>query len=478
MYFARIPLKTSAQIVHGNALRMDWDEVTPAGKLTHIMGNPPFLGYTQQNTDQKSDMSKVCSDLSTFGTLDYVSAWYIKTVNYMITNNAIKSAFVSTNSITQGEQVSILWGWLINHGVVINFGHKTFSWNNEAKGKAAVHCVIIGFGLLETKKPKYLFEYVDIQGDPHKIRVKQLNPYLAEARNIFISTRNYPITSVPIIKKGSQPTDGGNLLFTNQEKIDFINKEPLSAIWFKRFISAHEYLHGKKRWCLWLKDANPTELKKATFVIERINNVKNMRLASKKKATNKWADFPMLFTEDRQPSSSYLLIPRHSSENRRYIPFGFFSKDNIVADSCLFVGDSTPYHFGVITSEMHMAWMRTVCGRIKSDYRYSANIVYNNYPWPLSPSDKQKKNIEDRAQAVLDAREKFPDATLADLYDPLTMPPALLKAHQALDKAVDAAYSKKKFKTEAERVAFLFDLYQQYTGLLPKETTKGKKKKT
>ena len=477
MYFARIPLKSSAQIVHGNALRIDWRDVVRPEKLSFIMGNPPFLGKNFQNQEQKKDLLLVFEKIDNASTLDFVSCWYKKSVEYIKNNHNISCAFVSTNSITQGEQVITLWGWLLAQQVNIYFAHRTFSWNNEAQRNAAVHCVIIGFGL-ENKNKKRLFEYDDIKGDPHEILVNNINPYLIDASNFIIESRTNPLTHMLEIRKGSQPTDGGHLLFSEDEKQEFLRLEPLAEKWIRPFIGAQEFINNIPRWCLWLKDISPNELKQLKHVLLRVDAVKEMRLSSKKAATRDWAYKATLFTEDRQPETKYLLIPSVSSENRYYVPIGFLTSKTIASNLVLIVPDAGLYDFGVLTSIMHNAWMRTVCGRLKSDYRYSAKLVYNNFPWPQNPSDKQKATIEEMAQAVLDARKQFPDATLADLYDPLTMPPVLLKAHQALDRAVDAAYGKKNFKTEAERVAFLFDLYQQYTSLLPKEQKQTRKKKS
>ena len=470
MYFARIPLKSSATIVNDNALRVDWNDVISTEKLTYIMGNPPFIGKSLQNNEQKQEMAKVTNNKK-FASLDYVSAWYIKAAAMCKDNPGILVAFVSTNSITQGEQASVLWPILFEYGVIILFAHRTFSWSNEARGNAAVHCVIIGFGV-EDRKNKRLFEYEDIKGDPLEIKTNRINPYLVDAENIVLENRRKPICEVTPMLYGSKPADGGNLLLNEDEKVELINNEPESEKWIKPFLNAEEFLHNKPRYCLWLKNISPSELKSLKMVKSRIEKVKEMRKASTKEATQKLADTPTLFAEIRQSESNYLLVPRHTSENRIYIPVGYFSKDIICGDANFQIPNASLYDFAIFTSLMHMAWMRTVCGRIKSDYRYSNTIVYNNYPWPQNPTDKQKKNIEEKAQAVLDAREQFPDSTLADLYDPLTMPPALLKAHQALDKAVDSAYSKKSFKTEAQRVAFLFDLYQQYTSLLHEDKNK------
>jgi hypothetical protein len=465
MYFSRIPLITSAHIVHGNALRMDWDDVIQAEELSYIIGNPPFGGKSYQTKEQKSETLSFFNGIKGAGNLDYVTCWYAKAAISMNLNSEIKTAFVSTNSITQGEQVSALWKKLFSHGVKIFFAHRTFEWSSEARGKAAVHCVIIGFGLTEVKH-KRLFGYKDIKGEPLELKANKINPYLVDAEDKVIGNRKTSICDVTPMLYGSKPADGGHLLLDENERSELVAVEPGADKWIKPFLNAVEFLHNKPRYCLWLVDIPPRELKSLKRVMEHVEQVKNFRSASTKEATQKLASVPTLFSEIRQSTSDFLLIPRHSSEKRMYIPIGYISQSVICGDANFQIPNASLYDFGVLTSSMHMSWMRTVCGRIKSDYRYSAIIVYNNFPWPLNPSDKKKKVIEEKAQAVLDARNQFPDSTLADLYNPLTMPPALSKAHQALDKAVDGAYGRKVFKTEAERVAFLFELYQQYTCLL------------
>jgi hypothetical protein len=468
-YFARLPLKKSANITHGNALQINWESVVPKDQLTYILGNPPFVGKSNQNAGQKADMEKIFACVNGAGVLDYVAAWYLKAAQY-IQDTKIKVAFVSTNSIAQGEQVGILWSELFNkYKIKIHFAHRTFNWKNEARGNAAVHVVIIGFANFDVSE-KYIYEYENIKAEPHEIKVKNINPYLVEGKDIFINSRSSPISNVSQMYKGSQPTDGGNLLFTDDEKIEFLLKEPAAEKFIMPFISAHEFINGKTRWCLWLINIKPDELRKLPKVLERVEAVKQMRLKSSKTATVKWANTPTLFTENRQPKSEYIVIPRHSSENRKYIPIGFFSEDFIAADSCNTIPNATLFHFGVLTSEMHLTWIRNVCGRIKSDFRYSNDIVYNNFPWPENPSEKQIKAVEMAAQKVLDSRAAFPTSSLADLYDPLTMPPALVKAHQDLDKAVDLCYRPQPFASEAKRMEFLFELYEKYTaGLFVKE---------
>jgi type II restriction/modification system DNA methylase subunit YeeA len=474
MYFARIPLASSANVVHGNALRIDWNDVVPAEHLSYIMGNPPFAGAKFMDDAQREDVALVFGNIKNAGLLDFVAAWYVKAAQ-MMKSTRIRCAFVSTNSITQGEQVGVLWIWMLAQGMQLFFAHRTFQWNNEARGKAAVHCVIVGFSTTDIS-PKWLFEYESIQGEAHRIQVKNINPYLVDASDIVLANRNTPICAVPEIGIGNKPIDDGNYLFTPEEKDEFLKKEPQAGPYFRRWLGADEFLNGYHRYCLWLGDCSPSELKKMPEAMKRVEAVKQSRLASKSAPTQKLAVTPTRFHVEKMPKNNYLVIPEVSSERRYYIPIGFESPETLCSNLVKIAPDATPYHFGILSSLMHNSYMRTVCGRLKSDYRYSSGIVYNNFPWPENPTDKQKLAIEKCAQAVLDARLKFPDATLADLYDPLTMPPVLLKAHQALDKAVDAAYGKKDFKTEAERVAFLFELYQKYTSLFPAEKKKGKKK--
>ncbi len=474
LYYARLPLKKSATIVHGNALRIDWETVVPKTELNYILGNPPFYGKSLQTKEQKEDMKLVFGKIKGAGVLDYVSAWYLLAAKY-IQNTQIKAAFVSTNSITQGEQTGILWNELLNsQAIKIHFAHKTFKWTNEAKGNAGVYCVIIGFANFDAKT-KLLYEYEDIKGEPHEIKAKNINPYLVDASDLVILKRRQPICDVSTISFGSMPNDGGNFLFTDEEKDEFLKLEPNAKQVFKPLISAHEFLNGKKRWCLWLKDVKPDVLRNLKEVQKRVHNVKTLRSNSTRAATQKLAQFPTLFGEIRQPDFNYILIPRHSSENRKYIPMGFFNPTNIVSDSCLAIDKASLYEFGVLHSNMHMIWVKYTCGRIKSDYRYSNEMVYNNYPWPKDPSDKHKKAVETKAQKVLDVRAEFANSSLADLYDPLTMPPKLVKAHQALDKAVDLCYRPQAFTNETARIEFLFELYNEYT--MPLLSAKKSKKK-
>ena len=475
LYFARIPLTSSASIVHGNALQMDWREVIAPENLTCIMGNPPFIGKNFQNSEQKQDIKRIYGESKYGASLDYVTAWYKKSLRYIADNSEIKCAFVSTNSITQGEQVYMLWPDLLADGIHIHFAHRTFQWTNEARGKAAVHCVIIGFGLQEAKT-KRLFEYEDIKGESHEIKAQNINPYLVDAANVIITAARNALCDCPQMINGSKPADGGNLLLNESEKNELIKLQPEAAEWIKSFSMGNEFINGIPRFCLWLKDCPPDKLKKMPYVIKRVEAVREMRSKSADKNTQKFAAKPMVFMADRQSESAYLAMPVVSSERRTYIPIGYLPLDHIAGNKLNTVPNANLFHFGVVTSRMHMAWMKVVSGRLESRYSYAAGIVYNNFPWPKDPSEKQTADIGGKAQAVLDARAQFPDSTLADLYDPLSMPPALQKAHQALDKAVDRAYRKTPFNNEADRVAFLFDLYQQYTApLLPKKKTKRRK---
>lgn len=486
MYFARIPLKTSPHIVHGNALTLDWNSVLPAERASYVMGNPPFVGAKFMDDAQRADTRTVFEGIANAGLLDFVAAWYVKAARY-IQGQTTRCAFVSTNSITQGEQVGALWGWLLAQGVKIHFAHRTFSWSNEARGKAAVHCVIVGFGLGDVAA-KTIYEYEDIRGEPHAVAAVNINPYLVDAPDVVLDNRRTPIFPVPEIGIGNKPIDGGHYLFTDAEKAEFLQREPQAEKWFRRWLGADEFINGTQRWCLWLGDCPPGELRKMPEAMKRVEAVRQFRLASKSPPTQKLAQTPTRFHVENMPDSTYLLIPEVSSERREYIPIGFMHPDTLCSNLVKIVPHASLYHFGVLTSAMHMAWVRSVCGRLKSDYRYSAGIVYNNFPWPLcsscnargtdAPNDKLRQAIETAAQAVLDARAAFPDATLADLYDPLSMPSALLKAHQKLDAAVDKAYGKSGFKSDAERVAFLFVRYQALTSLLPVATVKRSRKKS
>lgn len=491
-YYKRIPLKKSATIVQGNALRIDWQSlINPypwekhAARFHYILGNPPFIGKAWQNENQKSDMDLIFTGVNGAGVLDYVTAWYIKAAGYLSNYQTeekdlpkTKVAFVSTNSISQGEQVGILWSELFNkYKIKIHFAHRTFKWGNEAKGNAAVHVIIIGFSNFDISD-KLIFEYENIQAEPYEMNAKNINPYLVEGKDIFIAKRRTAICCVPEMVFGNMPNDGGNFLFTDDEKNEFLKKEPGAKKYIRKFIGSQEFINNINRWCLWLQDADPSELKRLPEVLKRVELVKKSRLESNRPTTKKLAEVPTLFGEIRQPDSDYLVFPEVSSERRKYIPVGFMPKNVITSNKNYTVSNSSKYHFGILSSIMHMIWVKNVGGRLKSDYQYSTGMVYNNFPWPENPSDKQKEAVERAAQAVLDAREKFPESSLADLYDPNTMPPVLVKAHAALDKAVDLCYRSQPFPNETKRIEFLFELYDKYTaGLFVKEK-KAKKKVT
>jgi hypothetical protein len=471
-YFVRLPLKKAPNIVHGNALRIDWQDVVPAAQLSYIVGNPPFRGKQLQSQSQKQDLRDVCRGIQSAGVLDYVAGWYVKAALYMRAGSQVRTALVSTNSITQGEQVGILWSYLIRFGVYINFAHRTFRWSSEARGGAAVHCVVIGFAL--TNDPdKAIFEYEEVDSEPTEMRVTRISPYLVEAENVLLSSRRSPICNVPPIIFGNMANDDGNLLLDDEERAELLRVEPQAARWIKPFIQVDELLYGTTRWCLWLKDAGPQELRQMPHVLARVERVRAVRSESARAETRALAGTPACFGEIRQPESAYLVVPRHTGEDRRYIPIAKFGPETICGDANLLIPVDSLYILGVVESLMHMAWVRAVCGRLESRYRYSAGIVYNNFPWP-EPTSAQREAITSAAQGVLDARAAHPGATLADLYDPLTMPPDLLKAHHKLDRVVDAAYGRKDFKTEAERVAFLFERYQQLTAPLAAAASRPK----
>jgi hypothetical protein len=475
-YFVRLPLQKAANIYHGDALEVDWCNIIDKRDISYIIGNPPFIGSKLMKPAQRSQVVKIFNGIDGAGVLDYVCAWYAKAAKF-IQGTTCEVAYVSTNSIVQGEQVGILWSYLIlKKRMKINFAHRTFKWTNEAKGKAAVYCVIIGFSLFDRQK-KYIYDYSDVNSQAHLTDATKINPYLLDGPNLVIEKRSNPLCAVPDMSFGNMPLDGGNLIVEDEEYLDFLRKEPLAKSYLKPLVSAHEFLNGGKRWCLWLVDVDPVALRKMPMVIHRVEAVRKFRLASKAPSTKKFAQWPSLFRDKNNPESA-IVVPRVSSENRRYIPMGFFTKEYIISDTCMYIPNGTLYHFGVLMSDMHMAWVRTVCGRLESRYRYSKDIVYNNFPWPESPSEKQKAQIEQVAQAVLDARAQFPESSLADLYDPLTMPPVLLKAHQELDKAVDLAYRPQPFPSEAKRMEFLFELYEKYTAGLFGGEKKGKKKKS
>lgn len=506
-YYKRLPLRKSATIVHGNALRINWqsllnpvnsifieadhvniykveepmptykvanvkartvtivDGARPVGqeKITfdYILGNPPFVGTAYQSKEQKEDMTIVFNGVKSYGMLDYVCAWYLKAAT-VIQNSKTQVAFVSTNSISQGEQPAVLWNELYKLGIKIKFGHRTFKWNNEAKGKAAVHVVIIGFCVNESPN-KTLFEYTNINGEPLARKVRNINPYIVAGDDLTLASISKPICPSPIMQSGSALNDGGFLILTDDEVRNLFKLDTKYKKLVKKFYSGQDFLNGSNRWCLWLKHADPSELKGDLFITERLKKVKEFRDNSTRIQTKRMAAFPYLFSEERQPSSDFLLIPKVSSENRVYVPIGYMSKDDIITDKNFFVPKASSFHFGILTSLMHMTWMRYVCGRLKSDYSYSNTIVYNNFPWPVDLPKQKIQGVGKLAEQVLKVRQRYPKSSLADLYDPLTMPSDLVKAHQDLDKFVDSCYRPQAFDTEMQRIEFLFDLYKQHT---------------
>ncbi|WP_294429424.1 DNA methyltransferase [uncultured Treponema sp.] len=512
-----LPLKTGANIIEGNALQLDWATLSQNQKLNalyaeklniykdlsgatieihdseieesalsqkyfkelnvvakevefkidhtksiskpivydYIIGNPPFVGYAFQSEQQKKDLALVVKNIGK--NIDYVVGWYIK-ASRLIHGSQTKCAFVSTNSIIQGEQVAEVWKPLFEeNNIQFDFAYKTFVWDSESSQKAHVHCVILGFSDKNSnQKEKIIFDE-----NGNKTIASNISPYLIDAPNVFVEKRKNPLCKVSKINKGSQPTDGGNLIIEAEEYDEFIKKEPAAKKFIREFLGAEEFINGKKRYCLWLVNASPAELRKMSLVAQRVAAVKEMRLSSSKESTQNWAAYPYLFTENRQPESgNYLLIPRVSSEKRSYIPIGYVSSDIIASDAVQIVPNASLYEFGILTSSIHNAWMRVVCGRLKSDYRYSNDIVYNNFVW-CNPTAEQKAKIEQTAQAILDTRANFPDSTLADLYDETFMPQELRKAHQANDKAVIAAYGFPPDITESEIVGELFKLYEK-----------------
>ena len=466
--FTRLPLTKAANIVHGNALRIDWRDVISPAECSYILGNPPFVGKKEQNADQKSDIGRIWSDATRKGDFDLVTCWYRLAAEYIQGSN-IRCAFVSTNSICQGEQVGILWGCLLSrYHLKIIFAHRTFAWESEARGKAHVHCIIIGFGI-ENVSEKKLFDY---DSDPHTPLVStvgNISPYLVDGSNCFVMNRTKPICDVPLMLYGSKLADWGNFILDADEKERFVNENPTVAKYVRPFLGSEEFINGKERWCIWLKDALPSDIRSSPELMRRIEAVQTMRLASTAAPTRNAASTPTLFFYSAQPDSDYLLIPKVSSERRPYIPIGFISKQIVANGSAFIIPSAALYHFGVLTSSMHMAWMRQTCGRMKSDYQYSNTIVYNNYPWPEA-TPVQKTAVEREAQAVLDTRSlslpPMGKATLADLYHPVAMPPALAKAHAELDRAVEKCYRKEPFTSDRERVEYLFALYEKITAPL------------
>ncbi len=454
--FIDYPIRDNASIINANALRLDWNSVIPATRLSYILGNPPFNGARTMSVEQKADLLHVFGDLKNSGNLDFVTPWHKKAADMMDSNTSVQSALVSTNSIVQGDQAGILWEYLFDREIEINFAYRTFKWSNAAKGKAAVHCVIIGFGRKGAwRKQRTIFEGLSAN------KVSQINQYLIDAPKVIVKSRSKPICDVPEIGIGNKPIDDGNYLFTKAEMDDFISKEPDAAQYFRPWYGAEEFINRKPRYCLYVAGVGPGELRRMPLVMQRIDRVREYRLQSKSAGTRDIAKVPTKFHVTNIPKSHYLVIPETSSENREYIPIGFMSPAALCSNAVRLMPDAALFHFGVLTSSAHMAWVRTVAGRLEMRYRYSKDVVYNNFPWP-QPTPAQKAKIEQTAQAILDARELYPEASLADLYDELTMPSELRKAHTTNDKAVWEAYGKAwQFDDESACVTHLMILYLQ-----------------
>ena len=456
-----LPLKSYANITEANALRVDWTEVVPKHELNYIMGNPPFVGYSLQSKEQKEDILSIYVDekgkpYKTAGKIDYVSGWYFKAAQLM-QGTSIRTDFVSTNSITQGEQVSGVWKPLYDRfGVHIDFAHRTFRWDSEASLKAHVHCVIVGFSVVPNNQKRQLFTSERMQA------VENINAYLIDAPDVFIENRNKPLFDVPLMTTGNRPADGGHLIIEADDYDEFISKEPRALPYIKKLVGSAEFINNKKRWCLWLVGISPAELRKMPLVLQRVEACKADRENAPDAGRRKLAERPTQFREINNPDT-FIVVPAVSSERRRYVPIGFLNKDTIATNLVITIPGANLYHFGILTSNVHMAWMRAVCGRLEMRYRYSKDVVYNNFPWP-TPTDDQKAKIEQTAQAILDARALYPDASLADLYDETTMPPELRKAHQQNDKAVMMAYGFwGRLNSEPACVAELMRMYQELT---------------
>ena len=461
-----VPLVTAPTIIQGNALRIAWDTVLPPLECSYVLGNPPFVGAKYMTDGQRADTTQVFAPLPNGGLLDLVAAWYVRAAQYIAHNPLIQVAFVSTNSITQGEQVGVLWPWLLGHGIRIRFAHRTFQWSNEGKGVAAVHCVIIGFGMGVPERHT-LFTYPDgIKGEPTALVVKNINPYLADGPNVVLQRRGRPLCpEAPEMGIGNKPIDNGEYLFTTEERDTFLQREPGAAPYFRRWLGADEFLNGYERWCLWLGDAEPSALKALPLAMERVANVRAFRAKSKSAPTQKLAETPRRFHVEFMPTRNFLVVPKVSSERRQFIPIGYFDPTTLASDLLFIVPGAGSYELGMLSSSMHNAWMRTTAGRLESRYRYSVHVVYNNFPWPGDVSAAKREAVESAARAILTARAAHPDSTLSDLYDPDAMPDDLRDAHRALDKAVDATYGYRGGKDDATRVAFLFERYQALAGL-------------
>ncbi|MEK6606985.1 MAG: DNA methyltransferase [Myxococcota bacterium] len=468
-YFVRLPLKKSPTIVVGNALRMDWTGILPPDECSYVLGNPPFVGKKEQTDEQKADLAFIWGHGA--GVLDYVTCWYRKAAEYIKGTN-IRVGFVSTNSISQGEQVGVLWAKLLAYGLKIHFAHTTFAWQSEARGKAHVHVVIIGFGAFDVPT-RTLFEYDTPRGEPHALPARNINAYLADAPDVLVTKRTMPLNGAPEISYGSMMIDKARnagdeegLIISDEERRLLLTDCPALKAYLRRLFGGDEFLNGVVRWCLWLVDAPPSLVRESPRLHARIERVRRFRLTSGREQTRKLATTPTLFGEIRQPSTRYLLIPKVSSETRRYIPVGFIEPDVIASGSALIVPGASHYHFGVLSSAMHNAWMRYVGGRMKSDYQYSSQIVYNNFVWPADPTLKRKQAVEAAARDVLAARKQFAATSLADLYDPVAMPPVLAKAHAALDRAVERCYRPQPFANDRQRVEYLFALFAKATAPL------------
>ena len=469
--FLRIPLQTSPHIVVGNALDLDWQEILLAEKCAYIFGNPPFIGHQWRSETQQEDMVRIWGERGQVNRLDYVTCWFNKSRFYVALNQSIEISFVSTNSITQGEQCGVFWPVIFAGGLSIRFAHRTFQWNSEARGTAAVHCVIIGLTYAEGGK-RLIYEYNHVRGDPHLSEVNSINGYLIDGPQYTVPARSNPPTGRLKMHKGSQPTDGArirepggnylkfsNLILKAKDREELLAAEPNCEKWLKPYVGGDELISGQYRWCLWLKDANPSELKQSKAIIERLERVRSGRLQSSTASVRDFAKYPTLFTQDRQPETDYLAIPQVSSEKREYIPIVLLPPTIIASNQLRIIPGAPLYYFGILTSSMHMAWMRTIAGRLKSDYRYEP-AVYNSFPWPQM-TDSNRDQIEKLSQAILDARAQFPDSSLGALYDRDAMPPILRTAHVALDKTVDRLYQRAAFASERERVEFLFKQYER-----------------
>lgn len=469
-YYARLPLRKSPKIVCGNALRLDWRTILPPAKCAYILGNPPFVGKHLMTPQQSEDMALVWGRNDGAGVLDYVTGWYHKAAEY-IQGTPIVVGFVSTSSISQGEQVGSLWDVLFQRfGIKIHFAHRTFAWESEARGKAHVHVIIVGFAAFDANN-KRIYEYHD--GNVTVTTPKNISPYLIEGADLAVRSRSKPLHDAPACEYGNKPTDGGFLIVEESDREKLLAENPGARKYLRPLLCAEEYLYSIPRWCLWLVDARPEEIGGMPGVKQRVEAVRTFRLRSKKGPTCKKADEPALFAEIRQPTSRYIVIPQHSSETRRFIPLGYFEPDVIIHNSCSCVPNGTPYQFGVLSATMHMAWVRVVCGRLESRYRYSTRLVYNNFPWPETPDVKHRTAVEKAAQGLMDARDEFlpprGESTLAELYDPVLMPAALVKAHRVLDRAVDLCYRPQPFASERERIEYLFAMYEKITApLMPR----------